>query len=380
MTRGTRAVAKPRATTGAVPSRTPRYGARTPTATPRGAAVPGARTTPRAAPRVTSGPNPRLVPRSASNHVSSRVIPRASRGYGYRSHRGYYGRHGLGSVYSSWWNPCYSYGYSPSYWTLNAGYGCYGLGLSLWYPWYFATSIGWSSCYSSCWWNSTCRPYSYDYWWYPRSTYCPTYLYVPSSTVIYVEEAPASEPEPEEPGAAVVVEEAPAAGGAPAGDARSDLASKYVELGDFYFKAGRFQEAADAYARARTYAPDDAALHFVLADAAFAVGDYHFAAFLIAEGLRLDPGLASAEADKREFYGDRKLFDEHMKALDEHLEKNEYDASAHLVRGYNLRFSGEPEAAKAAFERVLELAPDHRAARNFIDAMAPKDAEKPVIR
>ena len=155
------------------------------------------------------------------------------------------------------------------------------------------------------------------------------------------------------------------------------LARKYVELGDYYFKAGRFGEAVDAYSKARSYAPDDASVHFVLADAVFATGDYHFAAFLIAEALRLDPSLASAETDKRLFYGDPKVFDAQMEALDRYLDIKPYDAQAHLVRGYNLRFSDKKEAAIAAFRRVLEIA-DTRAAQIFLDALAPKAADAPA--
>ncbi|MCA8952954.1 MAG: tetratricopeptide repeat protein [Planctomycetes bacterium] len=324
-----------------------------------------------------------LSPRGATRSIASGIV--GSRGYtGYGGYRGYgssyCGR--LGSVYTSWWNPCSSFGYRPSSWSLRFGRGCYGFGLSLWYPWYLSTSLCWSGYYRSCWWSSVCRPTYYDYWWYPSSTYCPTYLYVPSTTVVYADAGDGGDG-----GVSATAAEAPdesaAAAAKAATEGAADLAAKYVELGDFYFKAGRFSEAEDAYARARSYAPDDAALHFVLADAAFAVGDYHFAAFLIAEALRLDPTLARAEADKRDFYGDPKLFDEHMAALEKYLADKEYDASAHLVRGYNLRFSDRDTAAIAAFRRVLEIAPDHRAARLFLEALAPTDepsASKPTIR
>jgi hypothetical protein len=86
-------------------------------------------------------------------------------------------------------------------------------------------------------------------------------------------------------------------------------------------------------------------------------GDYHYAAFLIAEGLRLDPALASADTDKRTFYSDVKVFEAQVAgARGNYLEKKPYDAQAHLVRGYNLRFSGQPAGAQAAFRRVLEIA------------------------
>ena len=44
-----------------------------------------------------------------------------------------------------------------------------------------------------------------------------------------------------------------------------------------------------------------------------------------------------------------------MTALDGYLSRKPYDAHGHLVRGYNLRFSGDRDGAEAAFARVLEI-------------------------
>ncbi|MCR9245198.1 MAG: tetratricopeptide repeat protein [bacterium] len=339
-----------------------------PRATPRGIVTP----------RVT--PAPRLVPRTRVGGSIARGLGRrvgaTSRLWGSR----------FGAVAGGWWDPCWNTGWGIGWgngfnrglWSLNGGRGCWGFGVDLWHPWFAATAWNWGLGYRNCWWNNVSAPVWNDFWWYPNSTYCPNFLYVPSSTTVIVEsepaivEVPADDPVAADP---IVDVPVPAPAVSPEDRAAADLATKYVELGDFYFKAGRFEDAADAYARARSYAPNDAQLHFVLADAAFASGDYHFAAFLIAEGLRLDPALAGVKVDKREFYGDRKLFDQHMVALDKYLADKKYDASAHLVRGYNLYFSANSTAAIAAFRRVLEIAPDHRAARAFLAALEPKRAE-----
>ncbi|MBL8725201.1 MAG: tetratricopeptide repeat protein [Planctomycetes bacterium] len=303
---------------------------------------------------------------------------------------GFYG--GCWSPWNSYWDPC---GYrwnspwlwgsgwygaawhgSPWYW----GYGSFGCSLSLWYPWWWYRSFYWDTCYADCWWYSSVQPCSVGagFWWYPTTTYCPTYLYVPSTVVVVEEPATPPATAPSSVPAVVPSSEPGVAGGAPAPaepEAPANrLARKYIELGDYYFQAGRFREAADAYARARTYAPEDATVHFVLADAAFATGDYPFAAFLIGEALRLDPSLATADADKRLFYADIRQFEAQLQQLDDHLAAKPYDAQAHLVRGYNLRFSGRSEAAVAAFQRVLQLVPDHPAARLFLQALAPAEA------
>ena len=328
----------------------PRTGATTGTGTANGTVA----TTPRLVPRTSA---PSLSTGATGRSITTGTVARANYGYGYGS---------CGSGWSSYcWNPCYYNSWGCGWY---GGWGCFGVSVSFW-PWCWYPCSYWGSCYNDCWWNSWYYPYCAptSYCWYPTSTYCPTYLYVPSSVVV-VEGEPAGE---------VVLaggagERAEPAGAAPSPDATA-LAKEYLELGDFYFAAGRFVDAAKAYAKARGYAPKDASAHLAQADAVFAMGDYHFAAYLISEAARLDPKIAKDEADKRAAYGDPKLFDEHMKALDTWIESRPYDAQAHLVRGYNLRFSGKPDEAAAAFRRVLEISPENRAAATFLSALAPTD-------
>ena len=48
---------------------------------------------------------------------------------------------------------------------------------------------------------------------------------------------------------------------------------------------GRYADAAESYMRALTYAPADGSIHFLVADALFAQGDYHYAAYMITKAL-----------------------------------------------------------------------------------------------
>jgi tetratricopeptide (TPR) repeat protein len=355
---------------GARPAPTAREGAGAPTARPR--ATTGARTAGTVAPVAPRLGGPRsAAPRATS--ITSGVTAPAS------SWHGHHGHHGHSSTWCGYWDPCHSWGHSygwSSCWNWGWSCGPFSWSWSLYWPYSYYRSWYWDSCYSRAHWGYWSDPYcvSSGYWWYPSTVYCPTYLAVPST--VYVDDAPA----PAASGGEVVVAGSAVAGSARAIDVPAEttlsasLAAKYVELGDFYFRANRFREAAEAYGKARSYAPNDASVHFVLADAVFADGDYHYAAFLIAEGLRLDPALATAETDKRTFYADVKTFDAQMQALDAYLTKAPYDAQAHFVRGYNLRFSAEPAKATEAFRRVLEIAPEHRAAQTFLAALAPKPA------
>ncbi|MGA0059219.1 MAG: tetratricopeptide repeat protein [Planctomycetota bacterium] len=249
-----------------------------------------------------------------------------------------------------------------------------------WYPFSYCSSWydSWYSCNSSFvfYWNSASPAAARVSWWWPDRCYMPgsyfgygtalafdsgytDWSYVPATTdIVVVDATPAAEP------------------AEPAPDSLEALALKHVRLGDYYFKQGRYEEAAESYVRALTYAPEDGALHFVLADALFAQADYHYAAYMLGKGLALDPGLVDALADKRTFYGDAGDFERQMAELDTYLADKPYDAAAWLMKGYNLRFSGRSTEALPAFQRVLEIEPGHGTATSFLEAiLAAAEAE-----
>lgn len=351
------ATARPRPTTVApiadryAPSPRPRSSQ--PTVQPRHTGIIGGAVGPRRTPGAAA---PRLNPRGGA------TVP------GTRSHF-----RGGANRYPDW---CSWTGRHSSLWVSSHSW-CWNWGGPWWWsscsPSYWYWSTGWYGSWSNNW----CRPrhHIYTCWWWPTSCYYPTYYYgydqgydyVPSylyqpSYVSVIDPTPAA-PAPRS------VELTPA-----------QLAEKYVALGDFYFSEGRFSEAADAYARARTYAPDDPSILFTLSDAAFATGDYHFAAYLIGEALRMEPGMAYADTDKRLLYKDVKVFELQMQTLRKYIAEKPYDAMAELVLGYNLKFSGKADEANKAFARVLEIDPESSAAKAFLDAMtkpapAPEKAD-----
>lgn len=346
------------------------------------------RPTPRPAPPA-SGPRlnpPRVGTTPRINPIVSNPIYDRSTWAG--SNRWHWGSWGFGAH-------CSVFGWNRARW------GCYSF--PFWYSgwcsnyWFDSWRGRWS------WWNSCAPSYigaSLGTWWSPASCYLPgawlgfgpfgsyglsTFdwgYYPPASTTVIYASAPAVvESAPE----VVVVEPEPAAEPSPAAvdpgkeledrerrvaDDLRTIADRHLRLGDYYFRQARFDEAAESYVRALAYVPDDGAAHFVVADALFAIGDYHYAAYMIRKGLSFAPDLAGAVADKREFYGDAKLFDEHLAALVKYCGEKPYDAAARLVLGYNQLFSGDREAAMLSFRRVLELEPGDNPARLFLEALS----------
>ena len=281
-------------------------------------------------------------------------------------------RRDLGYASDHYYSRNYPYNhYHDSYWDHYYPYGFFfGVGLSsLHYGWHH---YNWGFHYGGY------RYYNYPYYnpytYFASYPYYGAYPYYPA-TYVYVDSAGLYTPTPS---SADLV--ATSGGGGVAAPSVEVEVTRYVTLGDYHFKEGRYNDAAEYYLRALAHAPDDASLHFVLADALFALGDYHYAAFIIKKGLRIDPEMAKAEADKRAFYPDVAEFEKHMATIRAYIEDKPFDDAAQLVYAYNLKFSGEKELAIEAFRRTLELSPENEAAQLFLAALIKKDTLPAVVK
>jgi len=264
--------------------------------------------------------------------------------------------------YANWYGQslglAFSFGYTPSWcrWGLYSYpyYYC-----SYWPSWYYNYSYGFG-----VYWNSSYPWYSYSSCWWPTSYYQPTvYISHRYYGSVYGEESEGSYYAASYGGAALAADEAEGLEPPPS---EVSVAKHHVSLGDFYFKEGRFQEAAESYLRVLAYAPEDASIHFVVADALFAVGDYHYAAYMIGKGLRFDPELAHVDVDKRSYYSDPATFEAQMKTLRAYVAEKPYDAAAHIVLAYNLNFSGARDEAALIFQHVMEISPSNEVAQSFL--------------
>ena len=262
-----------------------------------------------------------------------------------------------GSSSSSSSESCYWWGWSDCSddfcWGFSFSFGC-GWG-SCW-PWW---SFGWWPYY--CYGYNYCYPYyCYPYSYYPYYYSSVVYPYYDDDydddgdVIVYADgddgyaEAPPAEP----------VGEAAAGERKPDSKVRTSLsiaAERYLTLGDSAFREGRFGDAAQFYAKAAEYAPDEGVLHLVLADALFATGDYHYAAYAIRRAFELDPTLADAVVDKHEFYTDPADFDRHIARAEIFLRENPDDSDARLVLAANYLFGNRPASAVDVLETVSAL-------------------------
>ena len=244
---------------------------------------------------------------------------------GYDDHWGYYNPWGFG-----YYNGHLSFGFGFNwYWG-----DCW---------WYWPTYI---SCYYP-YWYSYYRPYYYGSYYYPT-------VY---STVVY---RTIYEDVQEDRGEVVVAESVPAepsakgSGTVPVVEspALSIAAERYLTLGDGAFREERWSDAVQLYAKAVELAPSNAGLYLVLADALFAAGDYHYAAYAIRKAVELDPVLLSEPIDKHGFYLNPAVFDAQLARLETYCLESPSDRDARLVLGVNFLFGGRPAAAVDLYEKA----------------------------
>lgn len=228
-----------------------------------------------------------------------------------------------------------------------------------WSWWSFPCYWSW---YYPCWWY-----YSRPYYYFDYSCYRPvsTVVYA-QPQVIYVEsQASSSGYEPVGEAAAPAQ---PAENGRLAAEASplSVAAQRYLELGDRAFREGRYSDAVQFYAKAVEFAPDQGALHLVLADALFAAGDYHYGAYAVRRALELDPALVDSQIDKHAFYPDPKRFDEQLAALERYLGEHPTDRDARLVLALNYLLGAQAKEAVRVLEKSASAMAEEAAAQRIL--------------
>jgi len=274
-------------------------------------------------------------------------------------------------VYGNSYGYGYGYGYQSG-WYNNCYWGGWGWGGYCNWIW------GWGGYCWGSWWNSYW--YNGGYW---RSGYCPSFYwygpFYPASSsivyqtvttdttadVVYIYEEPQEEVYVDAPlaeGEVVVAEDW--AGGAPLPSVGGNLnraADHYLTLGDQAFQESRFGDAVHFYAKAVEYSPKDGILYLILADALFATGDYHYAAYALRRAFELDSELAQSVVDKHNFYADPTEFDRQLAVLELYIQDHFLDDDARLVLATNYLFGGRPAEAvdllENAFSREITTEP-----------------------
>lgn len=149
-----------------------------------------------------------------------------------------------------------------------------------------------------------------------------------------------------------------------------ELVDLYLELGETQFREGNYAIAAEYFELAVKTAPGLAGPRFALADARIATGDHAIAAFMIGEGVEIDPDWLRLDHDLRDFYGDDTDFYEHRDAVEAAWAETTDSLALCIVSGYISFFTSEYEAAEAAFVAARRLDAANTTAAAFLENLA----------
>jgi tetratricopeptide (TPR) repeat protein len=136
----------------------------------------------------------------------------------------------------------------------------------------------------------------------------------------------------------------------------------YMARGDYNFFMGNYARASDAYQTAVAMKPDSAIARFAQAHAAFANGEYDFAALTLRQALTMEPNWGLANFRLSELFGDRKDLDERTLDL-EHLNLLRHDdPAAQFLLAYVYYFDGRYDDAAQLFSKLDAESPDYKVA------------------
>jgi tetratricopeptide (TPR) repeat protein len=146
--------------------------------------------------------------------------------------------------------------------------------------------------------------------------------------------------------------------------AGSRSADAELALGNACMQAGRYADAAAAYARALAAAPGNARAHNNLAVACAEQRLFDRAIPHYRAALRLDPGYAEAHYNLGNALRELARYGEALACYDRALALRPDWPGAHCNRGLALAAQGRQAAAEAAYGAALALEPNHAEARN----------------
>lgn len=140
-----------------------------------------------------------------------------------------------------------------------------------------------------------------------------------------------------------------------------------LDRGVAMFRAGRYQDALDAFRLAASSNQGDAASRLLVGNAYFALGRYHNAMSFIRRAFELQPAIARLDFDIRNEYGDAADFDRHFEALRKAAADRPGDARVWALLGYMQRFSGRRNESTAALKKAYRLDTTDVVVRSLLD-------------
>lgn len=147
-------------------------------------------------------------------------------------------------------------------------------------------------------------------------------------------------------------------------DYESFSQAKYNQLyraAEKHLDIGRFYQAADAFALAAIYNPDDPLCYAGRGHALFAAGKYVSSALHLIRAIEIDPEYINTPIDFEELLGDAEDLNTKIAELNKWLQKSDAPGLGFLL-GYVYYHTGKLSKAKQVMDVVLQEMPQSKAA------------------
>ena len=143
--------------------------------------------------------------------------------------------------------------------------------------------------------------------------------------------------------------------------------TEFIKEGDRYFGYGDYQEAARVFGKAAKQFPEEAIPRLARGHSLFAMRRYARASRSLQDGIRLQPQWSESNTNLRKFFRDPEEFDVTVRDLARRVRRRPNDQDLLFMLAYSRHFSGRREQARELFDRLLAMAPEHEAARTFVE-------------
>ncbi len=148
----------------------------------------------------------------------------------------------------------------------------------------------------------------------------------------------------------------------------NDRFNRHMLVAEEYMRAGRYYRAADAYALASTYKPEDPLAYAGKSHALFAAGSYMSSALFLARTLEMFPEYAQFKIDLVAMVGDRDKLESRLVDIEERYERNGA-AELKFLSAYVYYHIGRIDKAREAIDIAGEAMSDEPAVLTLKDAI-----------
>ena len=145
--------------------------------------------------------------------------------------------------------------------------------------------------------------------------------------------------------------------------------STYMDMAESFIREGQFYKAADTYALANIWKPDDARGYLGQSFSLFAAGEYMSSVFYLSRAISMDSKEALKQYDLAAFIGDRDVFENRVLELSKWQQRSNSGELA-LLLAYISYQDGKAVRAREAINIAKTAMPDSKAVmvlKNIID-------------